>query len=632
VESIRLARKALESGKLVTIFPEGSITRTGNINPFKRGMEKVLDGLDVPVIPVHLDRLWGHFFSFRGGAFFKGSLRLRYPVTITFGKPLPKGIPAAEARQVIVEMGSAAAELRKTPGDTLPRRFLKMARRKWGKLALADSTGREVTYGRAAIGAVLLAGEIRRRVPEPMVGLLLPSSVGGALANYGVTLAGKVAVNLNFTAGKDGMAHAMKECGIKTVLTSKVFLAKAKMEAPPGAVYLEDLIGEFSGAQKLVAMLKARFWPISWLSPATDPDALATVVFSSGSTGVPKGVMLSHFNLTSNIDSMLEAYALTDEDRIIGVLPFFHSFGFTVTLWLPIVQGCAAVYHPNPIEAKPIGDLIQKYKGTFLLATPTFSGTYVRKCTKEQFASLRFTMVGAEKLREVQRIEYQQTFNKELTEGYGCTEMAPVVAANTASYIDQQEKQIGSKNGTVGLPLPGIAAKIVDPETRAPKAFGEEGLLLVRGPNRMLGYLNQPERTADVFHEGWYITGDLAAIDEDGFIRITDRLSRFSKIGGEMVPHLKIEDVVQELTGYPCAVAGIPDDRKGESLVALYTAPDVSPEEVWKRLSATDLPKLFIPKREAIFQVEALPVLGTGKLDLRGVKARAMELMQAAGR
>ena len=630
VQSIKAARAELEAGHVVCIFSEGSITRIGNMLPFKRGMEKIVEGLDIPIVPVHLDRLWGSYFSFRGGHFFGKRTRLPYPVTVSFGEPLPKGASAQDARRAVLELAANAVPLRKTSDDTLPRRFIRMARKKWSNFAMADSTGRQVTYREALTGAVLLSGAIAKRTgDDKMVGLLLPSSVGGALANLGVALSGKTPVNLNFTAGKDGMAHAISQCGIRTVVTSKVFLAKAKLEAPEGALYLEDLTPTFSTAAKLIAMLKARLLPAGMLTPSADADALATVIFSSGSTGVPKGVMLSHYNIIANIDAMLDVFALTDADRLVGILPLFHSFGFTVTLWLPLLQGCGVVYHPNPIEAKAIGDLVQKHKGTFLLATPTFCGTYVRKCTKEQFASLRYVLVGAEKLRDAQREEFKAAFGIEPMEGYGCTEMSPVVSVNIPGYKDKQESQTGHKPGTVGMPLPGVSVKIVDPETRVPKAPGEEGLLLVRGANRMLGYLGQPEKTKAAFDDGWYITGDLAAVDDDGFLRITDRLSRFSKIGGEMVPHLKIEDVVQEATGFPCAVAGIPDDRKGESLVVLYTAPDVSPEEVWRWLSATDLPKLWIPKRESIFRVDALPILGTGKLDLRGVRKQALELSAA---
>jgi acyl-[acyl-carrier-protein]-phospholipid O-acyltransferase/long-chain-fatty-acid--[acyl-carrier-protein] ligase len=228
-------------------------------------------------------------------------------------------------------------------------------------------------------------------------------------------------------------------------------------------------------------------------------------------------------------------------------------------------------------------------------------------------------VVGAEKLRDPLRVEFREAFGIELLEGYGCTELSPVVSVNTPDFREGKEVQIGNRPGTVGIPLPGVSACVVDPDTRERLPVGEPGMLLVRGPNRMVGYLNQPEKTAEVFHGPWYITGDIAAIDEDGFIKITDRLSRFSKIGGEMVPHLRIA----------CAVTGIPDDRKGERLALLYTATGITPEEVWRKLSDTDLPKLWIPKQDLIRQVEALPVLGSGKLDLRSVKARALEFAEA---
>lgn len=628
VGALRAARQSLEEGAVVCIFAEGSVSRTGHTLPFKRGMEKVVEGLDVPIIPANLDGVWGGYFSFKGGSLVKWPKRWRWPVQVRFGKPLPASTPPHEVRQTILELGSESFAQRAEPGDTLPARFIDAARKNWSRLGFADTLGRELTYGRTLIAALLLAGAVRKRTGnDAMVGLLLPASVGGALANLGVTLTGKVPVNLNFTAGKEAMEAAVAQCKIRTVLTSKVFLAKAKLDAPQGAVYVEDLLKEFSGAAKLLALLKARLLPQVMLRPAVKPGDLATVIFSSGSTGVPKGVMLSHFNLISNCDSVLEIFNLGERDSIIGVLPFFHSFGFMATIWLPVIAGCSAAYHPNPTDAKAVGELVEKYKGTFLLGTPTFCGTYARKCPREQFASLRYVVVGAEKLREAQRVEFEAAFGKELLEGYGCTELAPVVAVNSPDFQDGAHVQIGTKIGTVGLPLPGVAARVSDPETKQILDVGQEGLLEIRGPNQMLGYLGQPERTAAALHDGWYITGDIAAIDEDGFIRITDRLARFSKIGGEMVPHLKVEEVVSSLTeNAPSAVTGLPDDRKGERLVVLYTSPDVTPEELWRRLSATDMPKLWIPKQSDLHQVESLPVLGTGKLDLRGVRAKAQEL------
>jgi acyl-[acyl-carrier-protein]-phospholipid O-acyltransferase/long-chain-fatty-acid--[acyl-carrier-protein] ligase len=630
VGALKAARAELEAGHVVCIFAEGSVSRTGHLLPFKRGLERVMEGLSVPIIPANLDRVWGGLFSFEGGSFGGWPSRWPWPVTVRFGKPLPASTPAHVVRQAVAELASDSFPLRAELSDTLPARFIRTARANWRKFAMADSMGRELTYGKALIGALLLSSAVRKRTADDaMVGVLLPATVGGALANLGISLTGKTPVNLNFTAGKDAMDAAVAQCKIRTVLTSKTFLAKAKLEEPSGAVYIEDLLKEFSGAAKLLAAVKAKLLPQSWLRPNVTPDSLATIIFSSGSTGDPKGVMISHYNIVSNCDAVLEVYDLGERDRIIGILPFFHSFGFMATIWLPIIAGCGAAYHPVPTDAKVIGELVEKYKGTFLLATPTFCGTFLRKCTKEQFASLRFCVVGAEKLRDPLRKEFQEIFGKELLEGYGCTELSPVVAVNTPDFSFPGETQVGNKIGTVGLPLPGVSARAVDIDTRVPLPIGQEGLLEIRGPNVMQGYLGQPAKTAEALHDGWYITGDIAAIDEEGFIRITDRLARFSKMGGEMVPHLKIEDVVSSLTAdAPCAVTGLPDERKGERLALLYTA-DITPEDLWRRLSDTDLPKLWIPKQSDMHRVDALPVLGTGKLDLRRVKAKALELSMA---
>jgi acyl-[acyl-carrier-protein]-phospholipid O-acyltransferase/long-chain-fatty-acid--[acyl-carrier-protein] ligase len=633
VASIRAARKELEAGHMVCIFAEGAISRTGNLLPFRRGLEKIVDGLDVPVIPVHLDRLWGSIFSFERGRFlWKWPKRIPYPVTVSFGTPMPASSSAHDVRQAIQELASDAATYSKSSGDLLDLRFIRTAKKNWRKFAMADSSGRELSYGRALTGSLLVARWVRKnRRSEEMIGLLLPSSVGGALANTGVMIAGKVPVNLNFTAGPESMASAVEQCGIRTILTSKVFLAKAKLETMDGMVYLEDILGQMSGFAKLRALMAARFAPARLLTAGKrNSDSLATVIFSSGSSGVPKGVMLSHHNVLSNIQAMAQVFWINDHDVVVGVLPFFHSFGFTVTVWLPLVSGCGAAYHTNPMEAPKIGEIVAKHRGTLLVSTPTFYSSYTRKCTVEQFASLRFALVGAEKLRESIANAFHEKFGLELLEGYGCTEMSPVVAVNGPNYDAGRDSQLGNKPGTVGQPLPGITVKIVNPATMEPLPPDAEGLVLVKGPNRMLGYLNQAERTAEAVHDGWYVTGDIGALDDEGFLRITDRLARFSKIAGEMVPHLKVEEAIYTIIGeYGCAVTGIPDDQRGERLVALYTCPDTAPAELWQRLSETSLPKLWVPKRENVYQVDALPTLGTGKLDLVGVKAKAHQLATA---
>jgi acyl-[acyl-carrier-protein]-phospholipid O-acyltransferase/long-chain-fatty-acid--[acyl-carrier-protein] ligase len=512
--------------------------------------------------------------------------------------------------------------------QTLGARFVRTAKRRWSSFCMADSTGRELTFGRALVGSLLLSRTIRRLAPrDTHIGLLLPASVGGALANIAATMSGKVPVNLNFTAGRDAMAAAIERCGITTILTSRVFLAKAGLEPAPGMIFLEDVLAKASGAARVSALILARLLPASLLerlfTPAVEPDALATVIFSSGSTGLPKGVMLTHRNILSNIESVNRAFELTSKDVMLGVLPFFHSFGFTGTLWFPLLTGFSVVYHPNPMDAKTIGDLAERFRATLIISTPTFCGSYIRKCQPEQFATLRYAIVGAEKLREPIATAFKDKFGIDLLEGYGCTEMSPIVGVNLPGPRPDGRTRL--RPGTVGLPLPGVAAKVVDPATFEGPLIGQEGLLLLQGPNQMLGYLGEPAATRAALRDGWYVTGDIATIDDDGFIRITDRLSRFSKIAGEMVPHMKIEEEIQRLLAEPhaCIVTSVPDDAKGERLVAFYTDPDVTPQQVWERLSTTPMPKLWVPKRDDLRFVDAIPTLGTGKVDLRSVRELA---------
>jgi acyl-[acyl-carrier-protein]-phospholipid O-acyltransferase / long-chain-fatty-acid--[acyl-carrier-protein] ligase len=322
--------------------------------------------------------------------------------------------------------------------------------------------------------------------------------------------------------------------------------------------------------------------------------------------------MLTHRNILSNIDSAMQVFRLNDTDVMIGVLPFFHAFGFTATLWLPLVNAFGVAYHPNPMDAKTIGDLTAKYRGTIIISTPTFYTSYIRKIQPEQFAQMRYAIVGAEKLRPPIAAAFKDRFGLDLIEGDGYTEMSPVVAVNLPE----------PRAGSVGRPIPGVRARVVDPATGEGPLVGEEGMLLVSGPNRMRGYLDDPGLTATVCHDEWYATGDIATIDADGFIRITDRLSRFSKIAGEMVPHMKVEEEIQELLreGYNATVVSVPDEARGERLIAFYSDPEITPAELWEKLSATSLPRLWIPKREDLRPMDSIPTLGSGKIDMQTLK------------
>jgi acyl-[acyl-carrier-protein]-phospholipid O-acyltransferase/long-chain-fatty-acid--[acyl-carrier-protein] ligase len=297
-------------------------------------------------------------------------------------------------------------------------------------------------------------------------------------------------------------------------------------------------------------------------------------------------------------------------------------------LWLPIIVGWRAAYHPNPLDAKTIGEMVQEHKATILISTPTFYAAYLRKCSAEEFASLRYAIAGAEKLRPAFAQAFKEKYGIDLLEGYGCTEMAPVVSVNTIDINGAEPRQVGFKPGTVGHPLPGVVVKVVDQETGCSLPYGKEGLLLVKGPNRMLGYFGQPEKTAEALRDGWYVTGDIASLDEDGFIHITDRLARFSKIGGEMAPHVRIEEAINQILGEAhCIVTSVPDEQKGERLVVLHTHRDMTAEMIWDHLSRTDLPRLWIPKREHFYFVESVPLLGTGKVDFRAAKQMAMAMV-----
>ncbi len=626
VDSIRKAREELAAGHVVCIFAEGAITRTGNLLPFKKGFEKIAEGLGAPVIPVHLDRVWGSILSFKGGRFFwKWPTQFPYHITVSFGAPMRPGATAAEVRQAVSELATEAVALHRQPHDLLHLEFIKKAKQGWRRLCMADSTGKAVSWGKALIGSLMLSGWFKKHCrKQEMVGLLLPASVGGALANAGALIAGKVPVNLNFTCSQEAMESAIRQCSIKTILTSRRFASKAGLPALDGMVYIEDVIAGFSFFKKLKTSVTAFVLPPRALNHVycrghSNPSSLATVIFTTGSTGRPKGVMLTHNNIISNIEGFSQVFHIGRADVLMGVLPFFHSFGFTASLWFPLTRGFAAVYHPNPLEAKSVGAMVKKYGATMIFATPTFYASYVRQCAPEDFKSLRFVISGAEKLRPSIAADFREKFGIDILEGYGATELSPVVSVNVPDVVDQDQRQKGTEPGSVGQPLPGVTVKTVDPETREDTAPGAEGLLLVKGPNVMKGYLGDPAATALVIKDGWYDTGDIASVSADGFIRITDRLSRFSKIGGEMVPHMMIEQKLSTALGCDCAVVALADELKGEKLVAFYTK-DAAAREVWDALAATDLPRLWIPKRENLLYLEAVPTTASGKLDLKRLR------------
>ena len=631
VKSLRTATTALEAGEAVCIFAEGQITRTGQLLPFRKGFEHIVKGVDAPIIPVHLGNLWGSIFSFSGGRFlWKIPTKIPYPVTVSYGAPLPSDSSATAVRRAIQELGTAAFATKRYA--LLHRTFARRARRHPFKQAIADGLTPKMSCLKTLAASLVLARKLKSVLAgEKMVGVLLPPSVGGALVNIALQWLGKIPVNLNYTASAESLESACGQCGINHVISAEAFLEKVKMDSPRPTILLEHLRTEITAWSRCVGFLWAACLSsvlIERLLGAPrgrSQEDLATVVLSSGSEGEPKGVMLTHRNLASNIEATLQVFPHDSNDGIMGVLPFFHSMGFMGTLWLPLTSGTRAVYHPNPLDARAIGGLIYKHKATFFMTTSTLLQGFIRQCPPEHLSSLKYIVCGAEKLADRVREACKEKFGIEPIEGYGATECSPLVSLNVPNFRVPGFFQRGTKVGTIGHPIPGVSVRIVNPENRAPLGVNESGMMLVEGPSIMKGYLGKPEKTSDVLRDGWYETGDIASVDEDGFITITGRLSRFSKIAGEMVPHGKVEESLHQLLGLTevaetLAVVGLPDERKGEKLVVLHTLDEDQMDVLQEKLKQSNLPNLWIPDPSAFHRIDAIPVLGSGKMDLRTLK------------
>jgi len=637
--AVNTAREALENGELVCIFPEGGISRSGQLQAFKPGLLAIVRGTHTPVIPVYLDELWGSIFSFKGGRFFwKVPQHWPYPVSIFVGPQIVAPSDIHQVRRSVEHLGVEAVEKRKTHAMILPREFLRKCRGWFFRSKIADSTGVDLKGWQVLLRTLILRRLLLRHVltqDERYVGVLLPPSVAAVLVNAALSLCRRIAVNLNYTLSSETLNECIGQCGIRHVLTSRKFMEKVPLELDAELVYLEDLKDRVTLVDKLVAAFQTYPMPIvvleRWLGiTQLHYDDVFTVIFTSGSTGSPKGVMLSYGNVGSNTEAIDQVIQLNQDDVIGGILPFFHSFGFTVTLWSVLGLDVKGVYHYSPLDAKQIGQLAQRHRMTILIATPTFLRNYLRRCQAEELKTLDVVVAGAEKLPADLAEAFERKFGVRPIEGYGTTELSPLVSVNIPPSREFGDSHQGLKEGSVGRPVPGVGAKIVHPETEEEQGIGESGLLLIRGPNVMLGYLGQPEATAKVMRDGWYVTGDIAFIDEEGFIHITGRQSRFSKIGGEMVPHLKIEELLERIMCRDeqklcVAVTAVPDAQKGERLVVIHTPLEKSRDEIRKQLSAAGLPNLWVPAADSFVEVDEIPVLGTGKLDLQGLKQVALE-------
>ncbi len=636
MRAMKDAGRLLKNGELVCIFAEGEISRTGALLPFRRGLTRILKGNDVPVIPAHLDQVWGSPFSSKGGGFLRSwNGPIPRPVTLSFGEPMPATATPEEIRTQIKILDERAWGMRQESRPPLHHTLTRTCRRRRFTMAACDTTGKRVSRISLLAGSLLLARKLREAWgDQETVGIMLPTSVGSAMVNFAAAFSGRVSVNLNYTVGRSGLESAVRQAELRTVITSREFIEKAEIELPSNVqpIYLDEVIATVSSGERRGAFLRAMFFPVRALERFAGairrPEIgdVVTVIFSSGSTGEPKGIVLTHSNIDSNSEAISQVISVEKNERLLGILPQFHSFGY-MGMWFAANNGIGTVCHSNPVDAATIGPLVKRERVTLMIATPTFLQVYLRRCSPGQFGSLRLVLTGAEKLSSAAADAFEDIFGLRPFEGYGTTECSPAVAIGTAPYRAPGFFQAGSKRGSIGQPLPGVAVCIVDPDTFDPLTTGEPGMLLVRGPNVMKGYLGQPELTARVMHDGWYITGDIATIDEDGYIRITDRLSRFSKIGGEMVPHGNVEEALHQAAGEAdrqiFSVVGLPDPRKGERLSVVHTLDESDLPAILEALRETGLPNLFIPREDQFVRVDEIPILGTGKVDLKGVKKLA---------
>ncbi len=638
--------EALNNGEVVCLFPEGAISRNGQLGEFRKGFEQAAEDTDAVIVPFYLRGLWGSRFS-RAAEKLKFNRRsgLTRDVVVAFGESLPSCAKAPQVKQAVSALSITAWQKHVAARPTLPEAWLDTVKQRGGAMASVDTTGRSLSNWRFATATLRLSRNIRRQSSEQNVGILLPASGGGAITNMAALVAGKSVVNINFTSSRQAIASAIDKAEVRSVYTSHRFLDKLKKKGieledlfEDIQVYcLEDVIGQMGKLGSLLMMAVVMTLPASLLKlmfvRRRDPSDTAAILFSSGSEGAPKGVELTHTNIMANLTQVSDVLDTREEDTVMATLPLFHAFGLTVTTFMPLIEGVPMVCHPDPTDALNIAKAIAKYKATVLCGTSTFLRLYARnrRVHPLMLDSLRVVVAGAERLSPEVRNAFSRRFNKSIYEGYGTTETTPVASVNLPDRMDERrwQVQIGSKEGTVGMPLPGSNFRIVDPQTLETLPVGEDGLILIGGVQVMKGYLGDQIRTDDVIVEidgqRWYKTGDKGHLDADGFLSIVDRYSRFAKIGGEMISLSVVEQQARkaiEDDDVGLVAVQLPDEKKGDRIVLLSTA-NIATEELRERMLKDGCLALTIPSE--VIVVEAVPMLGSGKTDFSAAKQLAQE-------
>ena len=626
----------LADGGVLIFVPGRTTTRNGTASHIPAAHLKTLCAFDLPVLPIAADCPRESCLSVERQSSLPSAV-------ISVGKLIPSGgISVATYQQALLEANEEAYSSRSLFKGSLAMALLEGLKKHGSKNRILDgSDDSELRFDKILAAAIVFSKFIREETDKPRVAIVLPPGKAGLIANLAVLFAGKIPVNLNFTAGHEAIKSCIRQADVDRYITADPFVRKvSSFPWPPN----RDLIF----IERVLPTLKKKIvtWAIiSKLLPASALGILlglnkrrgddeATLLFTSGSSGEPKGVVLSHRNVLANVCQFGSRLNLPKGSAILGCLPLFHSFGCTVTLWFPVIEGVNLVTYPSPLETKRLAELIALHQVNIFLSTPTFLRGYMKRIDPAQFSSLKLVVTGAEKLPQSLAKAFEEKFGIRPQEGYGLTETSPATNVNLPD-LDPVRDSVAlpsSRSGSVGQLLPGMAIKITDPATDKEVPINKQGIIWFKGPNVFKGYLGDPKKSAEVLTaDGWFRTGDVGRVDDDGFLYIEGRISRFSKIAGEMVPHETVEAAINKVLGLDSeaerriAVVGVPDEQKGEAILLLSTiaGPALEQECIDLRYKLLDegLSSLWCPKR--ILPVTEIPVLASGKLDIKSCEALA---------
>jgi acyl-[acyl-carrier-protein]-phospholipid O-acyltransferase/long-chain-fatty-acid--[acyl-carrier-protein] ligase len=620
--------QAVKAGETLVIFPEGRLTVTGGLMKVYDGTAMIADKADAVIVPVRIDGPERSYFGYlnrfqaRKSLFPKTTVTILPPVKLA----VPEGLKGKARRQaagmalqdLMVDTAVRTANLDQTLFSALVEA---KATRDTGKPAIEDPLGTQLSYGKLILGAQVLGAKLAPLAPEgAAVGVMLPNSAGVAVTFFALQTIGRVPAMLNFTAGPNNIEAACTAAKVDVVLTSRTFVEKAHLEAVVAKlserrkiVYLEDVKASISFSDKMRGLLLGSRPQV--VRKANDP---AAILFTSGSEGLPKGVVLSHRNMLANAMQSLTRVAVNGQDKVFNVLPVFHSFGLTAGLVMPLVGGVPVYLYPTPLHYRIVPELVYGSNATILFGTDTFLNGYARSAHPYDFARVRLILAGAEAVKERTRQIYMEKFGVRILEGYGVTETAPVLAINTP---------LANKSGTVGRLSPLMEARL-----EAVPGIEGAGRLYVRGPNVMLGYMRaENPGVLEPPADGWHDTGDIVAIDEHGFISIKGRAKRFAKIAGEMVSLSAVEALATELwPAVTSVVVALPDARKGERLVLMTTDTSATRDAFGRYARQKGANELMVPAD--ILVVPGIPLLGSGKPDYVAALQLAKEKMASAPR